>query len=260
MPQKVSSLLAVDIGNTNTVVGLYKGARLAKSWRLMTVRERTADEHGILVRSLLELGGFDGTRFDGIAVSCVVPPLLPSIKEMATKYFDCSPFVVEPGIKTGMPVLIEHPQEVGADRIVHSVAGFHQFGGPCIVIDFGTATTFDAISAAGEYLGGVIAPGIMISAEALFQRAAKLPRVEIKEPSSIIGRSTVGAMQSGIFYGYLGLVEKVVSLLEQELGDNTTVVATGGLAALIAKHTSSVDHVEPDLILEGLRILFEMNQ
>ncbi|HJZ12714.1 MAG TPA: type III pantothenate kinase, partial [Acidobacteriota bacterium] len=146
MPQKVSSLLAVDIGNTNTVVGLFKGSRLAKSWRLMTVRERTADEHGILVRNLLDLAGYDGTHFDGIAVSCVVPPLLPSVKEMAAKYFDCSPFVVEPGIKTGMPILIEHPQEVGADRIVHSVAGFHKFGGPCIVIDFGTATTFDAVS------------------------------------------------------------------------------------------------------------------
>ena len=260
MPQKIKTLLALDVGNSNTVVGLFKGSRLAKSWRLTTVRERTADEHGVLVKNLLALAGYDDLRFDGIAVSTVVPPLLPSIKEMSMKYFDCDPFVVQPGIKTGMPVLIEHPQEVGADRIVHSVAGYHKYGGPCIVIDLGTATTFDAVSKAGEYLGGVIAPGMMISAEALFQRTAKLPRVEIKEPPEVIGRSTVTAMQSGIYFGYLGLIEKIVSILETELGDNTTTIATGGLSALMAKGTSKIQHVEPDLIMEGLKILFEMNR
>jgi type III pantothenate kinase len=260
MPQKLSTLLALDVGNTNTVVGLFQKEKLIHSWRLTTVRERTADEYGVLVKSLLSLGGFEDLKIDGVAVSCVVPPLLPSIKEMATRYFHHDPFFVEPGIKTGMPILIEHPQEVGADRIVHSVAGFHIYGGPCIVIDLGTATTFDAVSGKGEYLGGVIAPGILISAEALFQRTAKLPRVEIKEPQEIIGRSTVGAMQSGIYYGYLGLIEKIVTLLQDNLGHNTTTIATGGLSSLIARRTDKIDHTEPDLILKGLQILFEMNQ
>ena len=260
MPQKMNVLLAIDIGNTNTVVGLFKGSRLIKSWRITTVRERTSDEHGILIKNLLALAKYDRLRFDGIALSCVVPPLLPSINEMSEKYFGHEPFIVQPGIKTGMPILIEHPQEVGADRIVHSVAGFHKYGGPCIVIDLGTATTFDAVSARGEYLGGVIAPGIGIAAEALFERTAKLPRVEIKEPSEVIGRSTITAMQSGIFHGYLGLIEKIITLVEKELGGDATTIATGGLAPLIARRTSKIHHVEPDLILDGLKILFDMNQ
>jgi len=260
MPQKVTSLLAIDIGNTNTVVGLLKSGKLVQSWRLTTVRERTSDEHGILIKSLLRLGGFEQAEFEGIAISCVVPPLLPGIKEMAVKYFGHEPFVVQPGIKTGMPILYEHPQEVGADRIVNAVAAFHKYGGPCVVIDLGTATTFDAISARGEYLGGIIAPGILVSAEALFERAAKLPRVEIKEPDEVIGRNTVSAMQSGIFYGYLGLIEKIVSLAEAQLGNHTVTIATGGLASLIAKGTSKIHHIEPDLTLDGLQILFDMNQ
>lgn len=260
MPQKVTSLLAVDIGNSNTVVGLFKNSKLARSWRLTTVRERTSDEHGVLVKNLLELSGYDGLKMDGIAISCVVPPLLPSIRQMSTAYFDCEPFVVQPGIKTGMPILYEHPQEVGADRIVNAVAGFQKYGGPCIVIDLGTATTFDAVSAKGEYLGGIIAPGIMISAEALFQRAAKLPRVEIKEPPEVIGRNTVSAIQSGIFYGYLGLIEKIVSLLKEQQGNSTITIATGGLAPLISKGTSCIQHTEPDLILHGLQILYDMNR
>jgi len=260
MPQKVTSLLAIDIGNTNTVVGLFKNSKLAQSWRLTTVRERTSDEHGVLVKNLLELSGYDHLKMDGIAISCVVPPLLPSIRQMATTYFGCEPFVVQPGIKTGMPILYEHPQEVGADRIVNAVAGFQKYGGPCIVIDLGTATTFDAVSGKGEYLGGIIAPGILISAEALFQRAAKLPRVEIKEPSEVIGRNTVSAIQSGIFYGYIGLIEKIVSLLKVEQGDSTITIATGGLVPLISKRTSCIQHTEPDLILQGLQILYDMNQ
>lgn len=260
MPQKVTNLLTIDIGNTNTVVGLFQRSKLLQSWRLTTVRDRTSDEHGILVKSLLSLSDYDTLEFDGIAVSCVVPPLLPSIKEMSTKYFAREAFVVEPGIRTGMPILIEHPQEVGADRIVHSVAGFHKYGGPCIVIDFGTATTFDAISVKGEYLGGIIAPGIMISAEALFQRAAKLPRVEIREPDEVIGRSTVAAMQSGLFYGYLGLIEKILSLMQKELGENAVTIATGGMSSLFAPRISKIQHADPDLILNGLQILFEMNQ
>jgi type III pantothenate kinase len=259
MSQKLGALLALDVGNTNTVVGLFRKGKLIQSWRLTTVRERTADEHGVLVKNLLALAGFEDVKIEGLAVSCVVPPLLPSIKEMSTKYFQSEPFFVQPGIKTGMPILIEHPQEVGADRIVHSVAGFQIYGGPCIVIDLGTATTFDAISVKGEYLGGVIAPGMLISAEALFQRTAKLPRVEIREPQEVIGRSTVGAMQSGLFYGYLGLIEKIISLLQQEMGDNTTTIATGGFAALISRRTDKIQHFDPDLILKGLQILFEMN-
>jgi type III pantothenate kinase len=259
MPQKVVNLLTIDIGNTNTVVGLFQHGKLLQSWRLTTVRDRTSDEHGILIKSLLSLSKYEDLEFDGIAVSSVVPPLLPSIKEMSTKYFSREAFVVQPGIRTGMPILIEHPQEVGADRIVHSVAGFHKYGGPCIVIDFGTATTFDAVSAKGEYLGGIIAPGIMISAEALFQRAAKLPRVEIREPDEIIGRSTVGAMQSGLFYGYLGLIEKILTLMQKELGDNVVTIATGGLSSLFAPRTSKIKHTDQDLILNGLQILFEMN-
>ncbi len=260
MPQKVTSLLAIDIGNSNTVVGLFQNSKLAQSWRLTTVQERTSDEHGVLIKNLLELSGYNGLKMDGIAISCVVPPLLPSIRQMATVYFDCEPFVVQPGIKTGMPILYEHPQEVGADRIVNAVAGFQKYGGPCIVIDLGTATTFDAVSAKGEYLGGIIAPGILISAEALFQRAAKLPRVEIKEPPEVIGRNTVSAIQSGIFYGYLGLIEKIVSLLKEQQGDSTITIATGGLAPLISKGTSCIQHTEPDLILQGLQILYDMNR
>lgn len=259
MPQKVTSLLAVDVGNTNTVVGLFMKSQLVNSWRLTTVRERTSDEHGVLVKNLLSLSGFGDQKCDAIAVSCVVPPLLPSIREMCLKYFDCEPFVVQPGIKTGMPILYEHPQEVGADRIVHSVAGFHQLGGPCIVIDLGTATVFDAISVKGEYLGGIIAPGIQVSAEALFQRAAKLPRVEIREPQEIIGRNTVSAIQSGIFYGYLGLIEKIIGEMQNAMGADTKTIATGGYSALMAKRTPKIQHIDPDLILKGLYILYEMN-
>ncbi len=260
MSQKVKTLLAIDVGNTNTVVGLLRNGKLAQSWRLTTVRERTADEHGILIKTVLSLGGHERAEFDGIAVSCVVPPLLPALKEMCQSYFKQDPFIVQPGIKTGMPILYEHPQEIGADRIVLSVAGYQMFGGPCIVVDLGTATTFDAVSGKGEYLGGIIAPGIGISAEALFQRAAKLPRVEIREPAEVIGRNTVTAMQSGIFYGYLGLIEKILTLVEEQLGTPTTNIATGGLAPLIAKRTEKIHHSTPDLIMDGLQILFDMNR
>lgn len=259
MPQKMTTLMAVDVGNTNTVVGLFHKSQLVQSWRLNTVRDRTSDEHGVLVKNLLALSGYGQEHCDGIAVSCVVPPLLPVIREMCLKYFECEPFVVQPGIKTGMPILYEHPQEVGADRIVHSVAGFHQLGGPCIVIDLGTATVFDAISVKGEYLGGVIAPGIQISAEALFQRAAKLPRVEIREPVEVIGKNTVSAIQSGIFYGYVGLIEKIITEMQNELGPDTKTIATGGFSSLMARRTPKIQHTDPDLILKGLLILYEMN-
>lgn len=260
MSQKIKTLLAIDVGNTNTVVGLLRNGKLTKSWRLTTVRERTGDEHGILIKNVLALGGYEHQEFDGIAISCVVPPLLPGLKEMSQTYFNHDPFIVQPGIKTGMPILYEHPQEIGADRIVLAVAGFHLYGGPCIVVDLGTATTFDVVSAKGEYMGGIIAPGIGVSAEALFQRAAKLPRVEIREPAEVIGRNTVTAMQSGIFYGYLGLIEKILTLVEQELGESTTNVATGGLAALITRRSEKIHHSNPDLIMDGLQILFDMNR
>lgn len=259
MPEKLTTLLAIDVGNTNTVVGLFKKGKLLQSWRMNTVRDRTSDEQGVMVRNLLHLAGYEGLKIDGIAVSCVVPPLIPSLKEMTATYFDCEPFFIQPGIKTGMPILYEHPQEVGADRIVNSVAGFKKYGGPCIVIDLGTATTFDAVSQKGEYLGGVIAPGILISAEALFQRAARLPRVEIREPEEVIGRNTVSAIQSGIFYGYLGLIEKIIDVMQSQLDNRAVTIATGGLATLIAKRTDKIQHNEPDLILNGLYILYEMN-
>lgn len=261
MSQKVEkTLLGIDVGNTNTVVGLLKDSKLIHSWRLTTVRERTSDEHGILIKSLLSASGFLDIQVEGLAVSCVVPPLLPGIKEMSQKYFQLDPFVIQPGIKTGMPILYDHPQEVGADRIVNSVAGFQKYGGPVLVIDLGTATTIDAVSEKGEYLGGIIAPGILVSAEALFQRTAKLPRVEVREPPEVIGRNTVSAIQSGIFYGYLGLIEKIVSLAQEQLGENTVTVATGGLASLIATRTPRIHHVEPDLTMEGLQILYDMNR
>ena len=253
-------LLALDVGNTNTVVGVYEGRELKAHWRLPTRRAGTSDEYGILIKALFDFAGLDFRRIDAVILSTVVPSLEAPLQEMSRRFFGVETLVVGPGIKTGMPILYEAPREVGADRIVNAVAAFEAFGGPCIVVDFGTATTFDAISVDGEYLGGAICPGVGISAEALFQRAARLPRVEIARPRGVIGRTTVTSMQAGLYYGYLGLVESLVARMRIELGGEPKVIATGGLASLLLGDSKVVDHLDPLLTLTGLRILYERNR
>ena len=253
-------LLVIDIGNTNTVLGVFEDKRLVIDWRLETKQRQTADEYGILARNLFALTGIDATRIENIVIASVVPPLNSVLQQMALKYFNINPLFVEPGIKTGMPVLYDSPADVGADRIVNAVAAYEKYGGPVIVVDFGTATTFDAISARGEYLGGVIAPGPGISAEALFTRTARLPRVEIKAPSKVIGTTTVSSIQSGLYYGYIGLIDGILERMIPELGSKTTVIATGGYAPLIGAGTHRIQHIDPNLTLDGLRLVFERNR
>ena len=257
-------LLAIDIGNTNIVLGVFESDALRQSWRLSTNRQRTADELGIWIFHLFEHRHLDVASVDGIVVASVVPQLTGTTAEMAEHYFARSPLVVEGNVQTGMRVLYEPPSDVGADRIVNGVAGFERYGRPAgkgvIVVDFGTATTFDAITAAGEYLGGVICPGVLISADALFQRAARLPRVDVRRPALVIGRSTVGSMQSGLFYGYVGLVEGIVQRMRRELGGPVVCIATGGLSELIAPETTAIELVDRDLTLHGLRMIWERNR
>lgn len=256
-------LLALDIGNTNIVVGVFDGERLLHSWRLSTQRQRTADEMGIWLLQLFQHGQLAPRDVDGVVMASVVPTLTRPTVEMAERYFDRSPLVVDGAVDTGMPVLYDAPSEVGADRIVNGVAAYDRYGRAegraLVVVDFGTATTFDAISKRGEYLGGVICPGVNISADALFQRAARLPRVDVRRPDSVIGRTTVGSMQSGLFYGYIGLVEGIVARMRRELGDDVMCVATGGLAEMIAPDTPAIDHVDRDLTLHGLRLIWARN-
>jgi type III pantothenate kinase len=253
-------LLAIDIGNTNIALGLFRERDLQHHWRVSTRREGTADEYGILLKNLFELGGILPSAVTGVIIASVVPPLQPIFEEMARDRFKMGPLVVGPGIKTGMPILYDNPREVGADRIVNAVAAYEAYGGPAIVVDFGTATTFDAVSAKGEYLGGVIAPGIDISAEALFERAAKLPRVEIARPKVVIAKNTVGSMQAGLFYGYVGLVDGIVREMVKEMEREPVVIGTGGLAHLILAESVTVQRIDPFLTLKGLQILFDRNR
>src|SRR5450432_3833777 len=252
-------LLTIDVGNSNTVLGVFRGEKLIANWRLTTARSQTVDEYGVLTRNLFSIAGLNQEDVTGVMISSVVPPMNWTLDEMARIYLHKKALFVEPGVKTGMAVLVDNPMEVGADRIVNGVAAFQQFGGPCIVVDFGTAITFDVISARGEYLGGVIAPGIGISSEALFARAAKLPRVEIKDPGKVIGTNTVTHMQAGLYYGAIDMVDGMLTRIKYELGSPVTVVATGGQAKLVAKGSKLIDHTDDFLTLTGLRIIWEKN-
>ena len=253
-------ILVMDVGNTNTVIGIYDGEKLRKDWRLGTVKDRTSDEYGMIIHDLFNHSGFRIDTIDGLIISCVVPPMLNMLEELSEKYFKIEPLIVGPGIKTGMPILFDNPREVGADRIVNAVAAYEKHKCEVIVVDFGTATTFDYITSKGEYSGGVIAPGLVISSEALFREASKLPRVELQKPKTVIGKNTIHSMQSGIVFGYAGLVESLVKRIIRELGINPKVVATGGLARLIASETDCIDEIDDNLTLEGLKIIYYRNR
>jgi type III pantothenate kinase len=254
-------LLVMDVGNTNTVLGVYDRSRLLAHWRLATVRDRTVDEYGILARNLFSLASIEAGSIDGIIIASVVPHLNGVLEEMARAYFRLKPLFVEPGIKTGMPILYENPQEVGADRIVNGVAAYERCKGAVIVVDFGTATTFDAISSKGEYLGGAIAPGLAISAEALFQRAARLPRVDIRRPPRVIGRNTINSLQSGLYHGYISLVRGILARMREEMGEPVHTIGTGGLIATLESELRAIlDDLDPNLTLEGLRIIHDRNR
>jgi len=252
-------LLALDVGNTNTVVGLFEGDKLRTHWRLTTHAERTADEVGMWLHQLLRWEHVDPEDLVDVAVSSVVPPMDPRLKEGVLRYLDKDAFFVEPGIRSDMPLKVDAPHELGADRLCDAVAAFAEHGGPCLVLDFGTAVTWEVVSAEGEYLGGAIAPGPGVTAEALSLKTAKLPSVAMAPPPRVIGKGTVDSIQSGLFYGYLGLIEGVTRRILDELGE-ATVVATGGLAQAFASHTDLIQHVEPDLTLHGLRLLWQLNR
>ena len=257
-------LLAIDVGNTNIVFGVFDGAKLVQSWRLLTLRERTADETGLMMTGLFAHEKMPLTKITGIVMGSVVPVLTPIMRSMAQRYFDRDPLIVKPASNAGMPILYKNPEEVGADRIANSIAAYETYGRtqklPLVIADLGTATTFDAVSAKGEYLGGVICPGPQIAAEALFQRAARLPRVDVRKPGAVIGQTTIGAIESGLFYGYLGMVEAIIKRVTETLGGKATCIATGGLAPLIVPETEMFAASDPDITLHGLRIVWERNQ
>ncbi len=280
-------LLALDVGNTNPVLGLYRlddeqtggaaaplqssegaasgggqaaDSKLAAHWRVTTHRTQTSDEYGVLFVNLFTMQGISVEQVTHIIISSVVPPVESTLRRVCEKYFKLQPLFVEPGIKTGMPVLVDNPAELGADRLVNAIAAFERYGGPCIVVDFGTATTFDVISAKGEYLGGAIAPGLGISADALFSRAARLGRVDVKRPARVIGTNTVTHLQSGLYYGYIGLVDGILERMSAELGAQPRVISTGGLARTISGDSQYIAQIDDMLTLDGLRILFERNR
>ena len=253
-------LLAVDVGNTQTVFGLFEDERLVEHWRVATEDERTADELAALLGRLLELRDFDFGAVTGICLSSTVPGLLRAYAELAERHIRAPLLVLGPGTKTGIPILYDDPREVGPDRIANAVAARERYGAPCIVVDFGTSTNFDAVSDAGEYVGGVLAPGIEISMDALFARAARLQKVDFTEPAAVIGKTTTSALQSGLVYGFAGQVDGIVARMRAELGDTAPVIATGGLAELIAPHSSAIERVDPLLTLEGLRLIWSLNQ
>ncbi len=254
-------ILVMDVGNTNIVLGVYQGNKLLYNWRMGTDKEKTSDEFGMFIVSLLQHEGVDVEKVDAILIASVVPPIMYSLEHAIRKYFNKEPITVGPGIKTGINIKYENPREVGADRIVNAVAACELYGGPLIIVDFGTATTFCAISSKCEYLGGAICPGIKISADALFQKAAKLPRIELVKPDNVIGKNTVVSMQSGIVYGYVGKVDYIVNRMKKEMKeDNIRVIATGGMARLIASESDTIDDINSMLTLEGLRIIYERNK
>jgi len=252
-------LLAIDVGNTNIVIGVFRGDALVHTWRLTTIRERTSDELGILITNLCERHEIRNVDISGIIIASVVPPLTGTLVAMVSEYFGRVPLLFDPALNGGMPVLIDNPREVGADRVANGIAAFALYskGLPLIIVDFGTATTFDAVSAKGEYLGGIICPGPNVSAEALFQRAAKLPRIDVRKPPRVIGTNTIAAMQSGLFWGYVDMVEGLLRRMKAELGGAATILATGGLASIVAPESKLIEHVDQDLTLHGLRLVWE---